>query len=84
MRRYLVLNAKGGCGKSTLATNIAAYFASQWENVHVTLADYDPQQSDPTLRRCCLGDIGILPVQLFGCHWHLASAEPSTQPTTSI
>ncbi len=45
MRRYLVLNAKGGCGKSTLATNIAAYFASQWENVHVTLADYDPQQS---------------------------------------
>lgn len=45
MRRYLVLNAKGGCGKSTLATNIAAYFASQWENVNVTLADFDPQQS---------------------------------------
>lgn len=45
MRRYMVLNAKGGCGKSTLATNIAAYFASQWENVNVTLADFDPQQS---------------------------------------
>ncbi|MDX1454639.1 MAG: ParA family protein [Gammaproteobacteria bacterium] len=45
MRRYLVMNAKGGCGKSTLATNIAAYFASQWENVNVTLADFDPQQS---------------------------------------
>lgn len=45
MRRYTVVNAKGGCGKSTLATNIAAYFASQWENVHVTLADFDPQQS---------------------------------------
>src|SRR5690606_29608499 len=45
MRRYIVLNAKGGCGKSTLATNIAAYFASQWEDVNVTLADFDPQQS---------------------------------------
>jgi len=45
MRRYMVVNAKGGCGKSTLATNIAAYFASQWENVNVTLADFDPQQS---------------------------------------
>ena len=45
MRRYMVMNAKGGCGKSTLATNIAAYFASQWENVNVTLADFDPQQS---------------------------------------
>lgn len=45
MRRYMVLNAKGGCGKSTLATNIAAYFASQWEDVNVTLADFDPQQS---------------------------------------
>ena len=45
MRRYMVVNAKGGCGKSTLATNIAAYFASQWENADVTLADFDPQQS---------------------------------------
>ncbi|HKK71783.1 MAG TPA: ParA family protein [Candidatus Krumholzibacteria bacterium] len=45
MRRYMVVNAKGGCGKSTLATNIAAYFASQWENVNVSLADFDPQQS---------------------------------------
>ena len=45
MRRYTVVNAKGGCGKSTLATNIAAYFASQWENVNVALADFDPQRS---------------------------------------
>jgi chromosome partitioning protein len=39
----MVLNAKGGCGKSTLATNIAAYFAN--EGVSVALADYDPQRS---------------------------------------
>ena len=39
----MVLNAKGGCGKSTLATNIASYFAT--EGAAVALADYDPQRS---------------------------------------
>lgn len=43
MRHIMVLNAKGGCGKSTLATNIAAYFAN--EGVTVALADYDSQRS---------------------------------------
>ncbi len=43
MRHIMVLNAKGGCGKSTLATNIAAYFAN--EGAGVALADYDPQRS---------------------------------------
>lgn len=43
MRHIMVLNAKGGCGKSTLATNIASYFAN--EGAEVALADYDPQRS---------------------------------------
>ena len=43
MRHIMVLNAKGGCGKSTLATNIASYFAN--EGASVALADYDPQRS---------------------------------------
>ena len=43
MRRILVTNAKGGCGKSTVATNLAAYFAC--EGYRTTLADYDPQAS---------------------------------------
>lgn len=43
MRHIMVMNAKGGCGKSTLATNIAAYFAN--EGHAVALADYDPQRS---------------------------------------
>jgi chromosome partitioning protein len=37
------MNPKGGCGKSTLATNIASYFAN--EGASVALADYDPQRS---------------------------------------
>ena len=43
MRHIMVMNAKGGCGKSTLATNIASYFAD--EGYSVGLADYDPQRS---------------------------------------
>ena len=44
MRHIMVLNAKGGCGKSTLATNIASYFAAELGN-KVALVDYDPQAS---------------------------------------
>ena len=43
MRHIMVLNPKGGCGKSTLATNIASYYAT--EGAHVGLADYDRQRS---------------------------------------
>jgi chromosome partitioning protein len=44
MRTILVLNAKGGCGKSTISTNLASYYA--WEKEQkVVLADYDPQGS---------------------------------------
>jgi chromosome partitioning protein len=44
MRSIMVLNAKGGCGKSTLATNLASYYATE-KGSKVALADYDPQQS---------------------------------------
>jgi len=43
MRHILVLNPKGGCGKSTLATNLASHYASQGKKV--ALVDYDPQRS---------------------------------------
>lgn len=43
MRSILVLNAKGGSGKTTIATNLAGYYAS--EGAKVALADFDPQGS---------------------------------------
>ena len=43
MRTIMLLNAKGGCGKSTLATNIASHYASKGKKV--VLVDFDPQQS---------------------------------------
>lgn len=43
MRRIMVLNAKGGSGKSMLSTNLASYYA--WLGKSVVLADLDPQQS---------------------------------------
>ena len=43
MHTILILNPKGGCGKSTIATNLAGYFAMSGKNV--SLADCDPQRS---------------------------------------
>jgi len=43
MRTIMLMNAKGGCGKTTLATNIATWFAD--EGAKVALADFDPQGS---------------------------------------
>jgi chromosome partitioning protein len=47
MRSILVVNPKGGCGKTTLATNLAAGLA--WEGAHrVLMWDLDRQQSSMT------------------------------------
>lgn len=43
MRSILVVNPKGGCGKTTIATNLASYYAV-WD-VSTALVDLDPQQS---------------------------------------
>jgi chromosome partitioning protein len=43
MQRILVLNPKGGSGKTTIATNLASYFASRGDRP--LLSDNDPQGS---------------------------------------
>ena len=43
MNTTLVINAKGGVGKSTITTNLASYFAAR--DITTTIADFDPQGS---------------------------------------
>lgn len=43
LQRILIINAKGGCGKTTITTNIASYYAAQKKNVR--LFDHDSQGS---------------------------------------
>jgi chromosome partitioning protein len=43
MKSILILNAKGGCGKTTLSTNLASYYATS--GLNTVLVDFDPQQS---------------------------------------
>ena len=43
MRHIMFLNAKGGCGKSTLTSGLASHYACEGQKV--AIVDYDPQRS---------------------------------------
>jgi chromosome partitioning protein len=43
MKKILIINSKGGCGKTTIATNLASYYAHHGQQT--ALMDYDPQGS---------------------------------------
>ncbi|MSQ60590.1 MAG: hypothetical protein EXR36_13355 [Betaproteobacteria bacterium] len=43
MNSTLVINPKGGSGKTTVTTSLASYFAAK--SIPVTIMDYDPQGS---------------------------------------
>ncbi len=43
MYKTIIMNAKGGCGKTTIATNLVSYYASH--GYTSALFDYDPQCS---------------------------------------
>lgn len=43
MRKIMILNPKGGSGKSTVSTNLAGYYANF--GIKVGLVDFDPQKT---------------------------------------
>jgi chromosome partitioning protein len=43
IHKIVVINSKGGCGKTTLSTNLASYYAAS--GYSCALFDYDPQDS---------------------------------------
>jgi chromosome partitioning protein len=55
LRKIVVLNPKGGSGKSTIATNLAAYYA--WSGRRVALMDHDPQGSSMRWLRVRAADL---------------------------
>ena len=76
MRHIMVLNSKGGCGKSTLATNLAVFFAR--EGREVCIADYDSHRSSLdwlALRPADLPAIGGVPAFAEGIRGVARSTE---------
>ena len=70
MRRYIVVNAKGGSGKTTVATNLAVALAQRgWRT---TLLDYDAQYS--SLAWLKIRDANRAPIHGVAAH------EPSRAP----
>ena len=50
MRQLFIANPKGGCGKTTLAAQLAGYYARRGEAV--ALVDHDPQRSSLDWIKC--------------------------------
>jgi len=59
LQKIVILNPKGGSGKTTVATNLAAYYA--WKGNRVALMDMDPQGSS-------IRWLKIRPPELPGIH----------------
>ena len=72
LHSFLIANPKGGCGKTTLATNLAGYFARQGHRV--MLGDIDRQQSAREWLK--LRPQGLPPIR----SWDIAPGEPARPP----
>ncbi|MEM7079050.1 MAG: ParA family protein [Pseudomonadota bacterium] len=62
--RILVVNGKGGCGKTTIATNLAVAYACRGQKI--ALVDNDPQAS--STHWAGLRDAGLPPVSVVAKH----------------
>ncbi|RDH82772.1 MAG: partition-related protein [endosymbiont of Galathealinum brachiosum] len=72
MKRIVVINTKGGCGKTTVSTNLASYYASKGFNT--ALFDYDPQGSSMRWLKLREGDMS----DIYGVVAHKNSAKAVT------
>ncbi|WDS34881.1 ParA family protein [Pseudoxanthomonas sp.] len=77
MKTILVASSKGGAGKTTIATNLAAHFALQGQRT--VLVDADPQGSSTrwAQRRAGL-ESAVLPIDGTGRKW-LSKLPPDTE-----
>lgn len=71
MRRILVASSKGGCGKTTLATNLAAHFAVDGKRTVLVDADRQASSMHWCEKRAAL-DSAVLPVDGTRRHWDRA------------
>jgi len=71
MLTILVINSKGGSGKTTLTTNLASYYSSK--KFRTTIMDYDPQGS-------CLQWLKVRPAHIGNIHG--ANAAPPKGAST--
>jgi chromosome partitioning protein len=71
MLTILIINSKGGSGKTTLSTNLASYYASK--KFRTTIMDYDPQGS-------CLQWLRQRPTHISNIH--AANAAPPKGAST--
>ncbi|HVF33789.1 MAG TPA: ParA family protein [Candidatus Saccharimonadia bacterium] len=77
MQKILVASSKGGCGKSTIATNLAAHFAQSGRNT--AIVDLDRQQSSLRWAQRRPDNVaGVLGIEGKGKRWS-ASLPPDTE-----
>jgi chromosome partitioning protein len=72
LQSFLIANPKGGCGKTTLATNLAGFFARRGDRV--MLGDIDRQQSAREWLK--LRPDVLPPIR----SWDIAPGEPARPP----
>lgn len=75
IKKIVVINSKGGCGKTTLSTNLASYYAAH--GFPAALFDYDPQDSSTRW-------LAQRPGHLPGIHGVAAAHPPEESVTRSF